>query len=321
MLSIGLITAQTQSIFPVWLTPVWILGLGIAAGLVAVLAFYMLLGGLSKIPALGNLADDRRASSVAALGLSAVFSAMAIAFVMFRGEEAAGYVILPCVCLGLVLGWGVVYGLWHRTFSELLSIFTEGVLGIVILTLGSVAVLGLCATPLISDRNAIIESLPLVLNSETATRSVEIAGSPGDVSADEAPFQRIDGFEYDADAMTKVTVESDRTIIIADADQPSEFTMSPHRVDSGTPSVWRKNREDYETASNLPVPLDPSNGIYIQNREIDPATVVITIVSKPPAPEAITAWVTAATIFLLVFGFVTLRQAAPQVDPSPRSIP
>jgi hypothetical protein len=74
-----------------------------------------------------------------------------------------------------------------------------------------------------------------------------------DVNPDEAAFQKVD-MDYVIFNVAELDVTSDKTILIADAETPSKFSMTPVRIDAGeTVRYLRENREA------PPLPLDPSS--------------------------------------------------------------
>ncbi|QDV14465.1 ABC-2 family transporter protein [Rosistilla oblonga] len=324
----ALIPLQQVSWLSSWLTPIWILAIGMLLGLVATAAIYLVLAALSRIPALGNLAEDTRKATFVAMGIAIVVAGLGILkTVVFAdspeitvaGEENptaahSAYLILPMVGLGVIVGWGLVFGFWKRTIREFFQIAREGITGYLLMALVGFIILGLAPTMLVTDRDKILSSLPAVLESDRWETTITLDPAPADLPADQSPFQRHDLVQYDPEAVSEVVIVSDRTIMIADAESPDNFTMSPQRFESDDPVVWRRGKENPLIRSVLPLPLDPTNGVYFQNREVDPATVKIAIVTKPAAPEALTIWVTAFIVVLLLTAMITIRQAAPQVS-------
>src|SRR6056297_238555 len=55
----ALIPLELMSWLPTWITPVWVIAIGLVAGLLVTLASYAVLVALSFIPPLGHLADKR----------------------------------------------------------------------------------------------------------------------------------------------------------------------------------------------------------------------------------------------------------------------
>lgn len=300
---------QMATWLPIWLTPIWVLSIGLILGAVVLVATLAVMAGLSFTP-LGNLADSHRVGHTASLVLGGVFAAVLCALYLPRAEEYQQMLVLPLVVFGVIAGFAVVYGVWHRTRSELWTMAREGVIPYLLGTAAAFAVVGLVATPLVDEPKEIIGSIWQVNLLSDGSREVvrQLEPAPLDLAnPDEAEFQKVP-MDYVMFNVSELTVISDKTIIIADADSPSKFNMTPVRINAGEPVRYLR-----EEAEAPPLPLDPDS-VYMQNRELDPATVRMTFVTRPSVPEA-SSIVTTAIAFLAFFlGYIALRQAAPRVS-------
>lgn len=300
---------QIATWLPVWLTPLWVLSIGLLVGAVALAVILALLAGLSFTP-LGKLADDPRHGRIASLGLGAVFAAVLCAIYVPGGGEYAHMLVLPLIVLGLVAGFSLIYGVWQRTRTELWAIAREGVVPYLLGTVGVFTVIGLVATPWVAEPREVLGSVWQVHLFSDGTQEVvrQLEPAPLDLeNPDEAAFQKVP-MDYVMYNVSELTLVSDKTIIIADAESPSNFTMAPVRVDAGEPI--RYLREELEAP---PLPLNP-NSVYMQNREVDPATVRMTFVTRPSVPEASSIIMTAIAFVAFFMGYLALRQAAPRVS-------
>ncbi len=303
----GLLLGQAAKWAPVWLTPIWVISIGILLGLIACVVVFGLLAAASLVPAIGRLADDPRRGIAASLGVG-VIAGGALCFVYVPGAGPyAGSLVMPLMAIGLVLGFAAVYGAWHRTRSEWGSVFSEGVVPYLLSTAGVFAVIGLAATPLVEEPMAVIRSVPEVnlVGDGRASYSVTIEGYVGD-DPDDAPFVPAE-VSYDLRSAAEVSIRSDRTVLLADASEPAEFGRAPTRVNAGEELTYR-----YEDREIPPIPGD-STRLHIQNREIDPATVELTFENRPAVPQASSIIGTATVFFMSVAGIVAFRQAAPRV--------
>lgn len=306
--SSGLLLGQLSARLPTWLTPLWVLSIGLVVGLAALLVFLAVLALLSFTP-LGKVADSSRRGRTASLVLGAAFTAGLLALVWPGAGEHRQMLILPLTALGLGLGFAVIYGAWHRTRSELLEIAREGVVPYLLGTAAAFAVIGLASTPVVKEPREILGSLRQIslLGDGTEVVVRQLNAVPLDLeNPDDAEFQKVD-MDYNMFNVSELTIESDKTIIIADAVSPSQFMRPPVRVDAGEP--LRYLREDRELP---PLPLNPDE-VFMQNREVDPATVKLTFVTRPTVPEAISIPIIGFGFFLVLMGYITLRQAAPRL--------
>lgn len=303
----GLLLGQTSDWAAIWLTPIWVISIGIVLGLVACVVVFGLLAAASWVPAIGRLADEPRRGIAVSLGLG-LLAGGALCFVYVPGAGPyAGSLVLPLMTIGLVLGFAAVYGAWHRTRSEWSSVFSEGVVPYLLSTAGVFAVIGLAATPLVEEPMSVVRSVPEVnlVGDGTVRVSVTIDGYVGD-DPDDAAFEPA-GVSYDLRSAAEVSIRSDRTVLLADAAEPAEFGRVPTRVNAGEELTYR-----YEDREVPPIPADATR-LHIQNREIDPATVVFTFENRPAVREASSIIGTATLFFMSVAGIVAFRQAAPRV--------
>jgi len=303
----GLIIGQVSQWLPVWLTPIWVLSLALVFGLLAAVVVYGVLSLLSFVPGLGNLADHSKTGITASLILGALFSVVLCSQYVPIAGEYAGTLFMPLIAIGLLLGFAVVYGMWHRTRSEWSAMFSEGVVPYILSTAGVFALIGLASTPLVDNPGGILESVKAVnlVGDGTERRVVSIEATP-EVPAAETPFFPA-GIDYQLRNVSELTIESDRTIMLSDAAEPSEFSRTPIRVNEGEPLVYRLEDRD-----ESPVPLDPEM-LHIQNREIDPAEVVFTFKNRPLVPQASSIVWGGVSFFLLISAMMVFRQAAPRV--------
>jgi len=299
---------QISSWMPVWLTPIWVLSLGIVLGAVATAIFLAIFAVLSFTP-LGKIADSPKSGLTASLIVGAVFAA-ALCFVYVPNQgEFQGMLILPLIVLGLIAGFAVIYGMWQRTRTELMTILTEGIVPYVLATAMAFSVIGLAASPLVAKPTEIIGSIWQVNLFGNGTKEIvrNVEPLPLDAKPDEAPFEKVE-MQYVMYNVAELTVTSDKTIIIGDAETPAKFNMTPVRINAG--ETVRYLRENSEAP---PLPLNPDS-VYMQNREIDPATVTMTFVMRPTVPEASSVVTTAFALFTFIMGYIALRQAAPRVS-------
>lgn len=303
-----MVLGQLASKLPTWLTPIWVLSIGLLVGALAVVAFYLLLGALSYTP-LGRIADCPKSGRIASLIVGVLLAAGLLAFFLPDAGEFGQMLVVPLVVLGIGAGFAVIYGAWRRTRVELLSITSEGVVPYILGTAGVFALIGLAATPVVPEPKEILGSIrQLDLfgdGSETVTITLEAAPLELD-NPDNAPFQKVP-MSYVLENISEMAIQSDRTIMIADGPTPSQFMMAPVRVDAGEPV--RYSRADRDTS---PLPFDPDS-VFMQNREVDPASVRVTFITRPAVPEAASIPVATIGFFLLLVGYVTLRQAAPRL--------
>lgn len=306
--NVGLI-AQGSNWLPAFFTPIWLIGAGLILGAIVSAIVYGVLTALSFVPPLGRLADRRNAAVAASLIVGSVFAtALCWTYVPRVGDgQYQNTLIPPLVVIGLILGFAVVYGMWHRTRQEWGQILTEGVMPYLLSTMGALAALGLLATAWVPDRQEILASIGQVnlINDGTVVRSVEIPGI-GDSDPDQAAFVPAN-IPYSLRSLSELQITSNRNIALTDSSNPVAFTRAPTRVFAGEELSYR-----YADRDVPPIPGDAST-LHIQNNETDPATVTFRFTSRPDVPQVNSLVSIAAMFFLFISSVVAFRQAAPRV--------
>ncbi len=289
---------------PVFITPIWILSLGLVIGAVATAIYFGVLAALSLIPGVGSLCDDSRRGNIASLILSGIV-AIGLMAVLMPGSPRPGLMVLPLAVIGLVIGYATVYGLWSRTRREWTYLLSEGVIPYLLSTAAVFAVIGLAGTPFAQSRESLLASIPQVnvLSDGVVTSTVTVP--PG---GDEQIFVPAN-LEYDFASLAEITISSDKRVSLADAADPAQFGEPP--VDLN-PGVDEAITYQYADRDRPPIPADPT-ALHIYNQEIDPATVTFTFKTLPRVPQATTVVFTAIGFFLLVAALMAMRMAAPRV--------
>ncbi len=304
----GLIVGQAMQWLPTWLTPIWVIAVGLGLGAIAAAVYFGALMLLSIIPGVGSIADSPRRGVIASLVVGAVFAVVLCAMFVPRADVYAASLYLPLTCIGLLLGFATIYGVWHRTRSEWMQMLSEGVVPYLLAVAGVYALIGVATTPMVARPMEFIRSIGQVnLLSDGTDRIVTvIEGSTADVPPEQLPFLPAN-ISYDLRSAANLTIESDKTVYLADSDDPVSFSRAPSRINANEQLVFR-----YENRDVPPIPGDPTR-LHIQNREVDPATVVFTFKYIPTIPQASTIVAVSIAFFLLIAGIVAFRQAAPRV--------
>ncbi len=293
---------------PTWLTPLWLIAVGLGLGAIGAIVVYGALALLSFIPGLGTLADSPGRGITASLLVGGVASAaLCYRFI----EPSEGYFesrYLPTICIGLLLGFGLIYGMWQRTRVEWTQIVREGVVPYLLGVAALFGVIGLAATPMIAEPMAFIRAIPEVnlLDDGIVRLPISIPGIPPEVDPDQAPFVPAD-VDYDMLSASEVKIESNRTVLFGDSDDPAKFSRQPFRINAGEQLTYR-----YANRELPPLSGDPKK-LFIQNREVDPANITLTLTYVPKIPEVSSVITIAITFFLTVTGLMVFRQAAPRV--------
>ena len=305
----SMVLAQSMNWVPAWLTPLYVIAIALLIGAAAAIVIYGILSLLSYIPALGNLADSPKRAIICSLILGGLFSiGLCSQYVPNSGGGDFAYaLIMPLTTIGMLFGFGVVYGLWHRTRSEWFEILGEGVVPYLLGVAALFVVIGLASAPLVTEPLAFFKSIPAVnfVGDGVNELSVTVPGV-GEGEADESPFYPAD-INYNLRNMSILTIRSDKTVLLSDSANTAAFSKVPHRINADEEQTFKSENREIP-----PIPGDPSL-LHIQNREINPATVVFSITNTPPIPEAKSIVAIAFSFLLAMTAIMAFRQAAPRV--------
>jgi len=130
-----------------------VIAVGLGLGLLVAMAVYGVLAALSFIPPIGRLPDSPRRGVIASLCVGGVIAAVLCALYVPYQQEYVESLFLPLICIGLMCGFGFVYGAWHRTRNEWTTMVGEGVVPYLLGVAGVFALIGFASTPLVSDRS------------------------------------------------------------------------------------------------------------------------------------------------------------------------
>ena len=306
MMEHGLLLGQALKWLPTWLTPLWIIGVGLGIGAIASTVIFGLLSLLSFVPGIGTLADSPKRGISASLILGGAISIGLCAVYVPQSKDYGETLFLPLFCIGMVLGFGMIYGAWHRTRSEWTQLLREGIVPYLLSIAGAFVLIAAIATPMVSNPMSFIESIPQV--NLVGDGSVEsVVTIPGNNETGTAPSFMPANMNYNLRNAAKLTIESNRTVFLADAADAATFSGAPVRVNADEKLEFRvENRE------RPPVPGDPAM-LHIQNQELDDAKVIFTFTYVPIIPQTSSIVMLAILFFLTTTSLMVFRQATPRV--------
>jgi ABC-type transport system involved in multi-copper enzyme maturation permease subunit len=297
-----------------WLTPIWLLGVGAGVGLVLLACFLLLFWLLARTGVFRTLQASSSGHFVS-LALSLVLAGIGTVGVRqwfaSSGEPVANdeLILLSVMiwAISAVFSWALIYCPSHRMFDDLRSLLFEGYGAVLLSAVGLFALAGIASSFVASDTGKAFESLPQVFSPNRV--SMTLPAIEGLVSDTETPKFFKQDIRFDPLQLKSITVESDRNITIADSDDFGKFQTPPFDIPANEPVVW--NVGDSEQS---PLPVYAGSEIFIQNAEIDPANVQVTIESKPPVPEVSGMIVSALSVLIVGLLFLLQQAVAPRVS-------
>lgn len=310
--------AATEFWMARWLTPIWFLGGGVILGLLVLCAFLLVFYLLSKIKLLEQFRRDGSAHVIAAL-LTLVLGGAYAAYTKFSKDGQALFNIggtfandewamisIASTMMVAVVVWSILYCSSSRFLGELRSLLFEGIGLYLFSALAGIAVIGGAATFLVEKPMAAIQAVPQLFAVNDTTEKFTVA--PIGSNEESAVFQKID-MRYDPALLGQVEINSDKRIILLDAPSIGEVQAKPQTIEAGQPLIWNTKMG----ASECPLPLAPGAQIYVQNQEIDSASLKIRVISIPPIRESTTFVLVAFFVALFGLLFMLMQAVSPKV--------
>lgn len=311
--------AQTNDYWlRVWLTPIWFLAVGIAMGLVALLLAVLLIRALATIPAWQKLSSGPAGHAVAAVISIALAGGI---WILLPGELKGSMELKEPLLLGIALlllcsivGWSLVFCCSPYSAKNIVATLTEGAAGYLGIAALSIVALGgtvwavsyVTPEPLVDRPMEAFASLPQVFKTGRVQTSVSIPGVPADGSGEFVPVE----LDIEFELLDSLEVASDANVILADAADSADFIRTPIPLDANESIRWDRSQKIQE----LPVPYETGTQLYIQNKEIDAATVSFDYRTIAPVKQAMTFVVTAISVLLIGLALLLQQAVAPRAS-------
>jgi ABC-type transport system involved in multi-copper enzyme maturation permease subunit len=201
----------------------------------------------------------------------------------------------------LLVLWGLLFLVSRRAAAAVPATVQEGPLGVIFWGVVLLAAFGATGWLFANDPRGILDSLARYpfLGDNTYTFEVPVSEArEAGGAVEEHPV----AVSFAGNELYEVRVESNQNVDIAGQRDPG-LTAPVLHATAGEPLRWRK-----AGGAVNPFPTDMVEQIYIRNLGDGPATVQVTIVSRPEYAEVIAAPVTALVIVLIFLLY--LAQAA-----------
>jgi hypothetical protein len=310
-----------------WLTSFWLVGCGIAIGFGVLTVLLVLFAILSTLPGLNRLRKTGTAHWAAAVVALVLGGGLALwlrgIYVGSGGADARtdewAMVSLAGLFAMALLSWSFFYCSNPRLISELRSVLFQGAGAYALTALAAFGAIGLLSFWLIDQPFQSLRSLPQLLSSGKSVVTLPVPGI--DPNATEAKLIPLD-IRYDARLLESVRIESDRNVVIGDAENLADFRMIPVRIDARSEVNWTRKRDPHTLKVNpallpplkAPLPMNPGDRVFVQNTDIDAATLRLTLITRPEVPEVSTVVISALTVVGLGLILLLQQGMAPQAS-------
>jgi ABC-type transport system involved in multi-copper enzyme maturation permease subunit len=320
-----------------WLTPVWILGMGALAGLILCGVIWLIAAALSRIPVVGELAENRRAKWTAIGVIGAVVFAVGVVSGWFTPPERLPDAPRPAVeveapaaqpretglsralsaatglaagaVLSLVAGLAAVIMVSRRTIEESWIALREGVLFPLFITACVLASFGIFGLTVVRKPGELLDSLarwPVLTFNGTVSETFDVPAPPN--AFDEPPETTVP-VNFRRDEVARMTFSSDQRVRISTEPFAARSAAAALiDVPAGGTGTWQKL-----PSSANPFKTAVVRELYVKNFGDKAAQVKFTANMQIAHPEMLTVPMMAiamAGVFLL---YLVQRTATPKL--------
>ena len=297
-----------------WLTPVWILCLGAAAGLVLCAVLWGILRLVSLIPGVAGVTEKREGWYAAVAVLTAVlFIASVFLFGSSAGDlgqmlqrpwDLAGYFVAS-----LLLAAAIATLISRNALAETSIAIREGVLWPLTITAVVMTVLALLGLFVVRKPMSFLDSLvraPVLARAGVGPRTYEIAAPPNQF--DEPPETAID-VSFRRNEIRQITVKTDQRVKLRtesfDKQSPVALTID---IPAGEEKTWKR-----VIAGTNPFRDEVVTNLYVKNFGAEPAHVTLTTTSTIATPEMMLVPMVALSMAGVFFAYLFQRAATPKL--------
>ena len=302
-----------------WLTPIWILGLGVLAGVLAVVVLWLIGWALSRITPLSQFSEKRTNRLIAGVVLGLVMVGAATPWLIgqlqrhWAAQAAANeavsfqstdvlWTFLLLTAAALIAGIALITLASRRTMEELPLLFQEGPLFWIAVTMGAFALFGILGTPVVRDPEGMLDSLARWPSLGTQSYEFVVKGAQGD----ELPEQPLT-VTLRRSELRSMTFASNESLMISGYPSDEKAPVEPFVVSAGEPATFAGDPH------GLFGDLDQIETIYARNYGDQDATLNLTVVTGPATPEMLTVPIVAAGVLGLFLAFLALWGSLPKL--------
>ena len=305
-----------------WFMPVWLTSAGVLLGILLLVVLGGVCFALSRVPAVGRLAEhpQRRRMAMAILALLYFSGAMAALWGLELlagtgqaevGQAEVGQTLLTQVGVVAGLCWftalSSVYLVSRRAMGEVLPTLREGVLfpiSVIALCLATVGAMGILLVREPGNMLTSLMELPRAGQQSPVTKTIPAPTEGDELSEPEAveiPFT------VHIDKVQKLTLESDQRLVLS---------FTPPEVKQGyyTINVSRDEPYIWLPGSSVNSPMMSVDYLYVRNYSEKEAKLTINMTTKAMHPEVRAILITAIGMVILFCLYFVQRAAAPRLS-------
>ncbi len=296
-----------------WLTPIWLLGIGVAVGFLFLFLLVGIFYGLSQFPFLEKwrrngiafwvgLVVSLLVTGLASIPLRPLFDFRA----GFRSDEwlLLTVAMWPFVAIGV---WSLFYCGQARFLGELYGTISRGIGAQLTSALAVIGIAGLSCTFLVDEPVPMLSNLPTLLKTGKSISTFTLPGMNASDEKAESEYVPLP-LKYDPRFIQRVIVNSDRNIVLADGKDVESFRGKPLQIEARGEIDWNT-----KSSTPAPIPMVIGGNVFAQNLEVDPATVTFTLTTVPAYPETFTILLVAITVLFIGLTWMLQQAASPKI--------
>lgn len=315
-------------VFPTFLTPIWLLCVGVAGGLALVLLFVALLFLLSRLPVIGTLAENDALRRPAGFVLAIILLATALVTLgpaawQAGGEDATTWdnvkqimlLLLVAVPGSLAVSFSLIMMCSRRAVDELPMAIREGVLYWITMITGAMTAVAIVGVLL-----AWVNGFGLFLIVEEPLTKLEaypqtfVAGR----QTIEFPIGQYDDrdevieVDFVGSELRSLEFMTDQELMLASEEIDEDIPMTHIiriPVKPTEPIIWTPNADTVGA-----IPQGQVDQLFVRNMGDGPATLRMTIDSTPPNREVAVITTAAICVMVLYILYFLQRSAMPKVS-------
>jgi ABC-type transport system involved in multi-copper enzyme maturation permease subunit len=303
-----------------WLTPIWILSVGALAGLVILVILWGLAAALSRIPAVGQLAENANLRAKAIPILSVVsFFVLLLGVVLpqlaarEQGNDAESTVVaaLLLVPISLLVGLGLVWFPARRTVAEVPQAVREGPLWPMFLLIVSLSIFAFVGVAVAMQPKQILTSVLRLPFTGDRILTFTIPATPADILEDDSqdPPQYPVPVSIESTELFAMQFDTDQTVTIS-LEKTDDIDLNPlFEAAPGNEYAWRRTLE-----SDPPFQSETVDTIYVRNYGRADANVELKLAIRPEHPQSKLIPFTSAAVVALFLLYILQRAALPKMS-------
>ncbi|MCA9122373.1 MAG: hypothetical protein H6822_14480 [Planctomycetaceae bacterium] len=302
-----------------WLTPLWLIGIGALIGLVVLMLLWGLAIVVSRIPAIGQLAENRSLRSKAVPILSVLSFLALLALVLPRlaaseggsGAQSTVMAALLLVPVALACGLGLVWLTSRRTVAEIPQAVGEGFLWPVFILTVAFAAFALVGFAVSMQPKEILKSIVRLPYSGERIVDYTIPATTAAILEDESqdPAQHPIQVRIRTEELHGLELTTDQSITI-DLKKSDAVDVAPtFEAAVGEPVTWTQKMDGEPLFEDAEV-----DTLYVRNYGLSDAHIKLKLLNRPMHPEVRSVAITAVAVVAVFLLYILQRAALPKMS-------